>query len=123
MKAPLLSLFAFVVLTSQGLNCSGRAAAGGSGGAAGSVALCQGGSCPPLCAEQVSASDYHACAAKHDGTLWCWGRNDYGQVGDGTAADRSSPVQVATLGTNVARVAEPGPTRTPEAACRSLLLR
>lgn len=30
-----------------------------------------------------------------DGTLWSWGRNNSGQLGDGTIIDRSSPVQVA----------------------------
>jgi alpha-tubulin suppressor-like RCC1 family protein len=37
----------------------------------------------------------HACARLHDGSLWCWGRNDSGQVGDGTRTDRHEPVHVA----------------------------
>jgi alpha-tubulin suppressor-like RCC1 family protein len=36
----------------------------------------------------------HVCAAKSDGTVWCWGRNDKGQLGDTTTTDRSAPVQV-----------------------------
>src|SRR3712207_6886895 len=36
--------------------------------------------------------------------LWCWGRNDYGQVGDGTATDRPTPVQAAP-GTRFTEVA------------------
>lgn len=35
-----------------------------------------------------------SCAVRTNGTLWCWGRNAFGTVGDGTTADRSSPVQV-----------------------------
>ena len=36
-----------------------------------------------------------ACMAiKSDGTLWCWGANDYGQLSDGTTTDRFTPVQV-----------------------------
>ena len=41
-----------------------------------------------------------------DGTMAAWGRNDYGQVGDGTTTQRLSPTQVgtrttwATLGTS-----------------------
>ena len=35
-------------------------------------------------------------AIKKDGTLWAWGCNVYGQVGDKTIIDRSSPVQEAS---------------------------
>ncbi|GAA4027302.1 T9SS type A sorting domain-containing protein [Flavobacterium cheonhonense] len=35
-------------------------------------------------------------AIKSDGTLWGWGRNDTGQVGDGTTTNRRQPVQVGT---------------------------
>jgi alpha-tubulin suppressor-like RCC1 family protein len=47
---------------------------------------------------KVSAGDQgHMLAVKTDGTLWGWGRNTSGQVGDGTAVNRSSPVQIGTL--------------------------
>jgi alpha-tubulin suppressor-like RCC1 family protein len=36
-------------------------------------------------------------AAKTEGTLWAWGRNNNGQLGDGTVVDRSSPVQIGAL--------------------------
>lgn len=36
-------------------------------------------------------------SVKTDGTLWTWGRNNYGQLGDGTVVNRSSPVQVGAL--------------------------
>jgi len=39
----------------------------------------------------------HSCALRSDGTVWCWGRNLYGQLGDGTNTDRVTPVQVSTL--------------------------
>tara|TARA_R110002020_G_scaffold15897_4_gene56621 strand:+ start:132 stop:1355 length:1224 start_codon:yes stop_codon:yes gene_type:complete len=47
----------------------------------------------------VSAGQYHCGVVKTDGTLWTWGRNTYGQVGDGTTTNRSSPVQVGALTT------------------------
>ena len=37
----------------------------------------------------------HACGIDLDGTLWCWGRNEAGQLGDGTTEDRAEPVAVA----------------------------
>jgi len=44
----------------------------------------------------VSCGGHHALAIKLDGTLWAWGRNDHGQLGDGTTIDRSSPVQIGS---------------------------
>lgn len=43
----------------------------------------------------VSCGYYTSYALKTDGTLWSWGMNNYGQIGDGTTTNRSSPVQVA----------------------------
>lgn len=48
---------------------------------------------------KVSASYYGATAIKTDGTLWSWGYNGEGQVGDNTRTNRSSPVQIGTLTT------------------------
>ena len=39
---------------------------------------------------------YHTIALKRDGTLWAWGRNDYGELGDGTFVERRSTVQIGT---------------------------
>ena len=35
-----------------------------------------------------------ARAMKTDGTLWMWGRQQYGQFGDNSVVARSSPVQI-----------------------------
>tara|TARA_R110000824_G_scaffold118449_1_gene270714 strand:- start:241 stop:573 length:333 start_codon:yes stop_codon:yes gene_type:complete len=38
-------------------------------------------------------------AVKTDGTLWGWGRNSAGQIGDNSRTDRNSPVQIGSLTT------------------------
>jgi uncharacterized repeat protein (TIGR02543 family) len=45
---------------------------------------------------QVSASLFTSFAIKTDGSLWAWGYNEYGQLGDGTTTDRNMPVRVGT---------------------------
>jgi alpha-tubulin suppressor-like RCC1 family protein len=50
--------------------------------------------------KQVSTSDYHTAAIKTDGTLWTWGWNSYGQLGDNTRTDKVSPIQTISGGTN-----------------------
>jgi alpha-tubulin suppressor-like RCC1 family protein/sugar lactone lactonase YvrE len=46
---------------------------------------------------QVAGGAYHSLALKSDGTVWGWGYNAAGQLGDGTAIDRRSPVQLPGL--------------------------
>ncbi len=41
----------------------------------------------------VSAGDWHTCAVKNDGSVWCWGRNHLGQLGRG-GGDSPQPVLV-----------------------------
>ena len=45
----------------------------------------------------ISAGYAHTVALKQDGTVWAWGGNDYGQLGDGTQTDSLTPVQVSGL--------------------------
>jgi alpha-tubulin suppressor-like RCC1 family protein len=42
----------------------------------------------------VSAGEAHACGVTTSGGVYCWGRNDRGQLGDGTMTGRSAPVRV-----------------------------
>lgn len=42
----------------------------------------------------VSAGGHHSIAVKTDGSLWVWGDNNYGQLGDGTREDRYTPVKI-----------------------------
>jgi alpha-tubulin suppressor-like RCC1 family protein len=39
----------------------------------------------------------HSLALKTDGTVWAWGDNHWGQLGDGTNTDRQMPVQTKNL--------------------------
>ena len=50
------------------------------------------------------SADRHTCARKTDGTLWCWGENNVGALGDGTTDGelcdgrcRTRPVRVLLL--------------------------
>jgi alpha-tubulin suppressor-like RCC1 family protein len=45
----------------------------------------------------VSAGGYHTMAIKADGSLWAWGRNKYGQLGDGTINNHSTPIKIMDL--------------------------
>ena len=55
--------------------------------------------------KQVSAGNLHTLAIKTDGTLWTWGSNAYGQLGDNTSTNRSIPVTTFAGGTNWKQVA------------------
>lgn len=43
---------------------------------------------------QVSAGGNHACLVASDRSVWCWGGNENGQLGDGTTTARSTPTRV-----------------------------
>ena len=52
----------------------------------------------------VAAGSYHSLALASDGTVYAWGHNVTGELGDGTRTDRTTPVKVSGL-TNVIAIA------------------
>lgn len=42
----------------------------------------------------VTAGGEHICATRAGGTLWCWGKDDFGELGIGGDADQDLPRQV-----------------------------
>lgn len=42
----------------------------------------------------VAAGLLHSCGVVEGGAVYCWGNNQFGQLGDGTLAERQSPVPV-----------------------------
>ncbi|MDD5434431.1 MAG: hypothetical protein PH343_03280, partial [Nitrospira sp.] len=53
-------------------------------------------------AVEVEAGTNHNCAVMSDGTVKCWGNNNFGQLGDGTQTNRTMPVAVSGISTAVA---------------------
>lgn len=53
----------------------------------------------------LAAGASHTCARLASGAVKCWGMNDYGQLGDGTYENRTTPVGVVGLSTGAAAVA------------------
>ena len=45
----------------------------------------------------IASGGAHSCAILSAGTVKCWGKNDYGQLGDGTFTERHTPVTVTGL--------------------------
>ena len=54
---------------------------------------------------QISAGNYTGLAVRQNGTAWAWGCNNYGQIGDNTTVNKSSPVSVIGGFTNWCQVA------------------
>lgn len=51
----------------------------------------------------ISTGDTHTCAILTDRTVKCWGRNFYGQLGDGTQTNRATPTAVLGI-TNAKKI-------------------
>jgi alpha-tubulin suppressor-like RCC1 family protein len=43
----------------------------------------------------IACGQRHSLAVRKDGTVWAWGKNVDGQLGDGSITQRTTPVQVS----------------------------
>lgn len=59
---------------------------------------------------QLSMGGGHACALTDDGSVWCWGSNNDGELGTGALAPSQSPQKV--VGLSNARIVAAGGTHT-----------
>lgn len=73
-----------------GSNSNGQLGRGTLGGTSAAPTLVSGG----LTFVSISAGGSHTCGVTADGSLFCWGANGLGQLGDGTLIDRASPTRV-----------------------------
>jgi alpha-tubulin suppressor-like RCC1 family protein len=47
--------------------------------------------------QAIALGGGHTLGAKEDGSVWAWGANSYGQLGDGTMTDRFVPIKVGAF--------------------------
>ena len=51
--------------------------------------------------KSIAAGYYHTCALTNEGKAYCWGLNEYGQLGNNSTTDSSIPLAVSSVGVNV----------------------
>jgi alpha-tubulin suppressor-like RCC1 family protein len=86
------------LLASGAVSCWGSNSSGelGDGGPSGSSRLAT--SVATLSdATEIDAGWVHTCALRSDGSVWCWGGNNHGQLGTGDLGVRTTPAPVVGL--------------------------
>jgi len=74
-----------------GSNAHGQLGRSTIGGSSSVPAVVSGG----LSFAAITAGAAHTCGRTTNGSLYCWGSNSFGQLGDGTTGNRAAPVRVA----------------------------
>ena len=77
----------------------------------------------------ISSGTYSSYAIKNDGTLWAWGKNALGQLGDGTTDDRHKPTKIGSDTLDSTKQIKTGDTERrvkaaqSQASCQFFLIR
>lgn len=58
--------------------------------------------------QAIAAGRFHTCALLTSSSIRCWGINLFGQLGDGTTVNKSTPVNLTSLGSNMQAIAGGG---------------
>lgn len=82
--------------TTTGDACGGGGQACCAGDSCDAGLACNEGLCG--CVQAVAVGDRHTCVTKLDGSVWCWGANDLGQLAADPTVVPSSPVPLAIAG-------------------------
>jgi alpha-tubulin suppressor-like RCC1 family protein len=62
----------------------------------------------PAAAAEISSGYQHTCVVTVNGAALCWGNNSFGQLGDGSATNSSTPVAVESLQSGVTSITASG---------------
>ena len=70
----------------------------------------------------ISVGQRHSCSVLDDATLYCWGFNEYGQLGDESTDNRNSPIEIDLMHGSAAQIQCSAGTYQPDASQPSCIL-